>query len=560
MIAALRRIARMPLALTGAASLALATSLALAPARADPDGDHAAETQLRRLTEAQYRGAISDVFGPDIKVIGRFEPDLRVEGLLAAGTSAVAVTPGGFEQYETLARGVAEQVTDAAHRDRLVGCAPGPADPQGARCAESFVRRVGLRLYRRPVSTAEAARFVAATMAARRTLGGDFHTGLAAALAGVLSSPEFLFRIDLPAPSGSEVDAWSKATRLSFLLWDAIPDEALLAAAASGELDTPAGRERQVARMIASPRFTQGVRAFFSDFLRLDTIDTLSKDGLIYPAFTSSVAAETREQTLRTITYLLIDRKGDYRDLFTSRSLAMKRTLGPVYDIPVASADWYIHEFPEGDPRTGLLTHASLLALHSHPGRTSPTLRGVALTETLLCEKVPAPPANVNFAVVQDVNNPTLKTTRARLQAHLDDEECASCHKRTDPMGLGLEQFDGAGQFRTVEHGETIDVTGQFEKKPFNGAAQLGELFHDSPQVSACLARTAWRYAHGRNPAPADNANVSALTDRFAAQGYRIDALMRTIALDPTFYAMPGKTAPRPRRMAARTIAQGDAR
>lgn len=560
MIAVLRRIARMPLALTGAAGLALAASLVLAPARADPDGGHSAETQLRRLTEAQYRSAIADVFGPYIKVVGRFEPDLRVDGLLAAGTSAVAVSPGGFEQYETLARGVATQVTDELHRDRLVGCAPGPADPQGVRCAGDFIRRVGLRLYRRPVSAPEAARFTAAAMTAARTLGGDFHGGLAAALAGVLSSPEFLFRVDLPAPSGREIDAWSKATRLSFLLWDAIPDEALLAAAASGELDTPAGRERQVARMIASPRFKQGVRAFFADFLRLDTMDTLSKDGLIYPAFTGSVAAETREQTLRTITYLLIDRQGDYRDLFTSRSLAMNRALGPIYDIPVASRDWYIHEFPEGDPRTGLLTQASLLALHSHPGRTSPTLRGVALTETLLCEKVPSPPANVNFAVVQDVNNPTLKTTRARLQAHLDDEECASCHKRTDPMGLGLEQFDGAGQFRRIEHGEPIDVSGQFEKKTFDGAAQLGQLFHDSPQVSACLARTAWRYAHGRSPAAADEANVTALSDRFAAQGYRIAALMRTIALDPTFYAMPGGATHTPRTMAGRAGAKGEAR
>ncbi|QGP81118.1 DUF1588 domain-containing protein [Sphingobium sp. CAP-1] len=186
-----------------------------------------------------------------------------------------------------------------------------------------------------------------------------------------------------------------------------------------------------------------------------------------------------------------------------------------------------------------MLTHASLLAQHSHPGRTSPTLRGVALTTIFLCEKVPSPPANVNFAVVQNVDNPTLKTTRARLQAHLDDEECASCHKRTDPMGLGLEQFDGAGQFRTTEHAEKIDVTGRFEDRAFDGAAALGQLFHDSPRVSQCLVQSAWRYALGRNLLPSEGAHIQRLTNDFATDGYRFVSLIRAIALDPSLYSMP---------------------
>jgi hypothetical protein len=159
----------------------------------------------------------------------------------------------------------------------------------------------------------------------------------------------------------------------------------------------------------------------------------------------------------------------------------------------------------------------------------------------------------VNFAVVQDVNNPTLKTTRARLQAHLDDEECASCHKRTDPMGLGLEQFDGAGQFRTTEQDERIDVTGSFEKKSFDGAAGLGRLFHDSPRVSECLVQTAWRYAQGRNPTPADKPEIDALVRRFAVEGYRFPSLMRAIALEPSFQAMPGYS-PRPKPIVAGAV------
>jgi hypothetical protein len=538
----------LPLVLAGAGCVSVAVGIAAAAG----EGSEAPPSQVRRLTEAQYRRTIADVFGPDITVVGRFEPDLRVDGLLAVGASAISISPAGLEQYEDIARGVAGQVVDPAHRDRLVGCAPSAADAKGAACARDFFARVGRKLYRRPLAPAELKLFTDSALQASARLG-DFHGGLSASLAGMLTSPSFLFRVDAPGRDGRQVDGYSKAVRLSYLLWNTTPDDELLAAAGRGELDTGEGLRRQVDRLMASPRFSDGVRAFFSDFLHLDEVDNLSKDTLIFPAFTSSVAVEAREQTLRTITHVLVEQDGDYRDLFTTRRMAMTRSLGPLYDIPVLRDDWYIHEFPEGDPRTGLLTQATLLAMHSHPGRTSPTLRGKAVREILLCEKVPAPPANVNFAVVQDVNNATLKTTRARLQAHLDDEECASCHKATDPIGLGLEQFDGAGQFRTIENDEPIDVTGAFEKRPFNGAAELGQLFHDSPQVSACLVRSAWRYANARDPRAEDLPAIEGLTRSFAADGHRFTRLMRTIALDPDFYALARE--PRPAR---RTTAKLD--
>ena len=538
------------------ACLTLGLSVAFNGARADEAHSSTPASQLRRLTESQYRSVIADIFGPDIKVVGRFEPDLRIDGLQAVGTSAVSVTAAGLEQYEGLARNIAAQVTDEQHRAKLVGCEPSAVDKDGAACARRFIEHVGPQLYRRPLAAVEITALTKETVSAAGTLG-SFHAGLAATLSGMLTSPEFLFRVDRPAPSRRSVDAWSKASRLSFLLWNTTPDQALLNDAANGALDTQAGLAKAVDRMIASPRFEQGVRAFFTDYLRLDGMDELAKDTLIYPAFSRTVATALREQTLRTINRLLVEQKGDYRDLFTTRAIAMNRSLGPIYDIPVAKADWYIHEFPQGDPRAGLLTHASLLSQHSHPGRTSPTLRGVALREIFLCEKIPAPPANVNFAVVQNVDNPTLKTTRARLQAHLDDEECASCHRKTDPLGLGLEQFDGAGQFRKVEHDETIDVTGDFEKQAFDGAAALGRLFHDNPRVSSCLVQSAWRYAHGRNPADTDSADIARLDQNFSTGGYRFTALMRAIALDPAFFAMPRLVPDRRAAIVRRTKESG---
>ena len=524
-------------------------AMTIATAAPSPAAEVGATTgEVRRLTEAQYRATIADIFGQDIKVVGRFEPDLRVDGLLAVGTSAISVTPGGLDQYEQIARGIAQQVVSPAHRDKAIGCAPSADDRDGARCAAGYLARVGRLLYRRPLGAGEVSAVTTVALSGAKALG-DFHAGIAGALTGLLTSPDFLFRLDRPSNHGPSFDGYSKATRLSYLLWNTAPDEQLLAAAGKGELDTQAGLARQVDRMIAAPRLSAGVRAFFTDFLQLDDMDTLSKDPLLYPAFNAAVSAALREQTLRTIDDLLVSRKGDYRDLFTTRRIAMTRVLGPIYTVPVGYDGWGFHEFPAGDPRTGLLTQASLLALHAHPGRTSPTLRGKAIRETVLCDKIPSPPANVNFAVVQDVNNATLKTTRARLQAHLDDAECASCHKLTDPIGLGLEKFDGVGQFRAAERGDAIDASGMFDKIAFTDATSLGQIFHDSPKVSSCLVSTMWRYATGRAILPTDVPAVADLDKHFAMSGYRVIDLLRAIATEPAFYEVPF-SRPAPRRIA----------
>jgi hypothetical protein len=536
--------------LLAAATALAAASMAVAMTRDGHAVDMSAgapDGSVRRLTEAQYRRAIADVFGPDIRVVGRFEPDKRVDGLVAVGSSMVSVTASGFDQYEQIARGIAEQVVDKDHRSTLVGCEPVAGDADGRACVSRFFARVGPRLYRRAMAPAEVARFTAATLEAGRTLG-DFHAGVAAGLTAMLSSPEFLFRFERPAADG-RLDGYARASRISFLLWNAPPDAALMEAAAAGALDRPEGVAAQIDRLMASPRFEDGIRAFFTDFLLLDDLDTLSKDSLLFPQFNANVAGLLKEQTLRTVVDLLVTNKGDYRDLFTTRRIAMHRALGPIYTVPVAGGGWSMYEFPEGDPRTGLLTHAGLLALHSHPGRTSPTLRGKAIQEALLCTKVPSPPANVSFAVVQDVNNATLKTTRARLKAHLDDEECASCHRVTDPIGLALEQFDGVGQHRLTERGEPIDASGTFGGASFTDAVGLGKLFHDNAAMSACAVRTAWRYAAGRDPLPGDEPAIATLQRDFPKMGYRMTDLMRAIALSIT--VGPAAKEPGSRRQVA---------
>lgn len=490
---------------------------------------------VRRLSADQYRNIIHDVFGGSIELGGKLAPDLRLDGLSAVGASRVSITAQDMEQYDAMARSIAAQVVGEKNRKQMVGCAPAaPTAPDDA-CAGAFLSKAGLLLFRRPLSAEERAAHVAAARAATLATG-DFHRGLSLALAAMLSAPQFLFR-----ETGDT--SYAKASRLSFFLWDAGPDLVLLEAAGRGELDTAKGLARQVDRMMASPRLEAGVRAFFSDNFAFDGA-AVPKETSLFPKFSTRVAADAEEQTLKTVVDLLLAQKADYRDLFTTRKTFLTPDLAAIYRVPVASdvpngapETWTAFEFPADDPRMGILTHVAFTAFHSPPGRGSPTLRGKALREMVLCQRVPAPPADVKFNLVNDTSNPLYKTARKRLAAHRENPVCGGCHKIVDPLGLALENFDGAGEFRTLENGETIDTSGELDGVAFKDAAGLAKAVHDNPATPACVVNRLASYARGHIPAAADQDWIAELAKDFAARGYRFTDLMRAIAVSDKFTA-----------------------
>jgi Protein of unknown function (DUF1592)/Protein of unknown function (DUF1588)/Protein of unknown function (DUF1585)/Protein of unknown function (DUF1595)/Protein of unknown function (DUF1587) len=504
---------------------------------------------MRRLTEQQYRQSISDIFGTDIKVAGRFEPNLRKDGLIAVGASAAAISPAGFEQYERMADAIAAQVVDEQHRAKLVPCTPKAATEPDDACAAKFLAKYGRLLFRRPPRE-ETLRDRVADAAQAAHENQDFYGGLQYALAAMLYAPEFLFQVELPDadtdhPDLARLDSYSAASRLSFFLWNAPPDEELLAAAQGGLLNNKRTLQRQVDRMLASPRLEAGFRAFLVDFFDFDGFDELAKDPVIYPAFSPKTASDAREQTLLTAIDLLIRHDGDYRDIFTSRRTFLTRTLGLIYDVPVkAESGWEPHEFPPNDPRAGIQTEISFTALHSHPGRSSPTIRGKAFRELLLCQHVPAPPSNVDFSVVQDTSNPQFKTAKERLTAHRKNPTCAGCHKIMDPIGIALENFDGSGAYRNLENGAVIDATGDLDGQGFSDPAGLGQAIHDNPATTSCLVNSLYRYGAGRGWDPGERSWQSWLNQSFASDGYRISQLLRRIAMSDAFYAVPKPSKP----------------
>ena len=500
-------------------------------------------TLVRRLTESQYRATIADVFAPDVPIAGRFERGLREEGLIAVGTSHGGMSAFAVEQYDASARGIAADVTGEKRRAQFVPCQPKSEEAFDRSCAVQFVEKYGPRLFRRPLTAEERDRYVKVAEAGQQKLG-NFYRGLEYSLVGMLESPHFLLRMERAEPvAGSpgtlQLDRWSKATRLSYFLTNSSPDAELMRAAGQGELYTQAGLEKQVDRLIASPRMASAVRDFFWDMLQFDGFNDLFKDPAIYPAYTTAVAKDAQEQTLRTIVSHLVAEHGDYRDLFTTRTTWMTRSLGILYRVPVASRNgWERVEYADGGARAGILTDASLLALHSHPGRSSPTLRGRGLREVFLCEKVPDPPANVNFSIVQDAVNKPGSTARIRLAEHADNPVCAGCHKLTDPIGLTLENFDGSGGFRAKENGAELDLSGSLDGKDFTGPQGLAQAMHDNPSVPSCLVEKLYRSAVGRDVVTSEEPFLEYLYGRFEAARFRVPELMRAIALSKTFYAV----------------------
>jgi hypothetical protein len=507
---------------------------------------------FRRLSEGQYKRSIEDIFGAGIKVPGRFEPPLRDEGLLAIGNGKVTVTPSGIEQYELRAREISAQVMAENRRKDFLSCGPAAPNTFDRACATAFLTKYGRLLFRRPLMAQETTSAVALANAATLKTQ-NFYKGLEFGLARLLASPNFIFLVekgvaDPQRPGAQRLDDYALASRISFFLWDAPPDGALLDAAADGSLRTQEGLERQVDRLIASPRFAQGVRAFFADMFGYEQFDGLSKDQTIFPKFTSQMAKDAQEQALRTIVELLITNKGDYRDLFTTKKTFINRNLGALYKVPIENSGiegtaaldtWVPYSFEADDPRAGILTLAGFLMLDpTHEGRSSPTIRGKSVRELFLCQPVPMPPPNVDFSAVQNTADQVHKTARDRLSVHQQNPVCAGCHAITDPIGLSMENYDAIGNFRTQENGAPIDASGTFEGRPYKDLISLEQILHDSPTAPSCVVQRAYQYGVGRPLTPSEEKWVDYAAQRFAEDRYQFPALIRRIATSKAFQAV----------------------
>jgi hypothetical protein len=479
------------------------------------------EARMQRLTAAQYRNVVTDLFGAGL-TLPALEEEAAVGGFASLGASEVGTSRRGVALYGEAAQAVARQVmTDPARRKAAVPCAP--ADPKRAddACAGMVVDATGRRLFRRPLTPEERTRYVALAAEGARS-AGDFARGVELALEALLQSPIFLYRAELGEPvagsSTRRLTGAELASRLSFALHDTAPDDALLTAALKGELETPAGLRKQAERLLAAKRGAETLQAFFAEMFRLPDGATPEK-------------ASMRQETLLVLAELEAQ-KLPYTRLFSAPFTFVDDTLAKRYGLAVRPGSAFTKvTLPEG-PRQGLLGHAALLVEGTEESHPIP--RGKFIREALLCQEIPPPPPGTNTEL-PPVTKESPKTARERLAKHREDPSCAGCHALMDPVGLALESFDGLGRLRTTEHGLPIDPSGELDGKPFRDARELGVRLGERDDVRTCLVRSLRRFMTGQMEGAEQAGIVAALDAKFRAGGESVRDLQLTIVTDESF-------------------------
>lgn len=500
---------------------------------------------LRRLTKSQYQNVLSDILGPDLVLPSSLEPDGRSDGLFAVGASIHGLSPLGVDKYFSAAQSIAKQVTNnLAVRNQVIPCLPSEDVSEGD-CLLEVIHSIGRQLWRRDVREDEVSWLLSIAAEARAEYTEEF-IGIQYALLSMITSPQFIYIITPTEPTDdgtyTRYSNDAMASRLSFFLWNSAPDEALLDAAKAGLLTTQGGLETEVARMMTDPRAKRGVRAFFSDWLELDALESLQKDPASFDHFNASLGEDAREETLRLVEHIVFTLDTDIRTLFTTTTTFVSPLLAAIYQVAAPSLEGFgAVEFDPEQERAGILGHVSFLAVQAHPTRPSPTLRGVFVREKLLCQSMPPPPANVDTTVPEASKDaPTMKEI---LEIHMKEPACATCHALTDPIGLGFERFDGIGRYRLLENDVPIDPSGILDGVAFADARGIGRALAEHPYAVPCLVHTLWSYGNGRTPTKEEGDALDILEEEFQADGHRLLNLWVNMALSDLF-RHAGSTAP----------------
>ena len=495
-----------------------------------------AKPALRRLTHSQYNNTVRDLLGDQTRPADAFPPEDFVHGFKNQIASQ-DISPLLAEAYNTAAERLARSAfLGGLDTNRLIPCKL-PA----AGCAQKFVRSFGARAFRRPVTDPEVRRYTA-VLAKELKRTGDFLSSAQLVIEAMLQSPKFLFRVE----GGS--NPYDVASRLSYFVWDTMPDENLFRAAASGELASRAGVDKAIQRMITDARARHALDEFASQWLRFDLAQSAVRDRSLYPQFSPELAVAMTEETRRLIADLVWNDR-NFMELFTAGYAYVNSDLALLYGVPAPANEFDRVPLPEAGERAGVLGQGMFLTQTSKPGETSPTVRGYFVREHFFCHQVPDPPPGTNS------NLPPLRvdrpqTSRERLNEHMVNRTCAGCHSLMDPIGFGLEKFDAIGKRREKEvlkffpdrraRDRTptvveldLDTSGKVVGLPnsdFRTARELGVILANSPECQACIVKQLFRYAYGRRETDADRPLIAKATEVFRGSQFRLKDLIMFLA------------------------------
>lgn len=487
------------------------------------------ESPMRRLTRTEYNHTVRDLLGDDTEPASSIvveEESLGFDNQAATLT----VSPLLAEQYMDVAEGVSERAT--TDLPGLLGCDAGESS-----CTSAFIRDFGKRAYRRPLDDDEIDAFEDLFERGNADFGSP--VGIQLVIQAALQSPHFLYRVEFGTaePIDGQVvklSHWEMASRLSYLLWNSMPDEALFAAADNDQLGTPAEIAAQAARLLDDPRARAAVANFHRQWLGLDSLANISKNASIYPNYNDGLNALWRQETEAFVERVVFEEQGDLETLLRANFSMMNADLAAFYGVSGPTGDEFVKVPLDDTKRAGLLTHAGLLAAHAKTNQSSPVLRGRFVREQLLCQMIPPPPDDVDAAAPEVGPD---ATTAEKFAQHSSDPACKGCHVLMDPIGLGFEHYDGIGQWRDTDQDFPVDASGELVSTDdvdgtFYGAAELSERLASSEQVRRCVVTQWFRFGYGRGEKPADQCSLDQLNEAFEASGRNIKDLL--IALTQT--------------------------
>lgn len=487
------------------------------------------------ITDPRAPSTVPDGFGGRNAAI-----TLACDATSTAGAELLADSrPAGFP-FDTDADSA---LVTAAHVDAYLATAEQIADDAAARkatlhpcewqsqttsCARAFVERFGRRLFRRPLTADEAARY-----------GELATTDLATAVQALLVSPGFLYRSELGTKSGDRyrLTGYEIASALAFGLVGSTPDDALLDAAAAGELDDAAGIERWARKLLADPRAKQQMGELVLQWVGGQNVTAIDKRADLFPGFDDATRAALANETRRFAAHAVFEGSGTLRELLTANYTVLDATAARFYGVQAGPSG--VTEYGDGH-RAGLLGHASVLATTAHSDQTSPIRRGLLIRRNLLCEELPPPPPFAGGVPDVDAN----ATTRERFAQHTSNPVCAGCHAYIDSVGFGLEGFDAVGRWRDRENGSPIDASGNVTdierlgthtSSPFATLPDLASAIADSRAATSCFTRQYLRFTRGQRETLAQRCERLSLETAFVAANGDIRELAVQAVLSPSF-------------------------
>ncbi|HWA71267.1 MAG TPA: DUF1592 domain-containing protein [Polyangiaceae bacterium] len=472
---------------------------------------------LHRLNSTEYNATVEDVLGTALQPANASWRGGELDGFDNMA-SVLGIDEAQYQRYFEAAAALATEVMASSElRARFVSC-----NLSDSACANSCVQKAGLRLFRRPLEPDEL-RTYRGVFDSARAMGDDESAAFTLTLRALLSSAEFLYRIELdPMPESTEphrLSSFELASRLSYFLWSSAPDQALLDAASSGSLDQPEALAANLDRLLDDPKSERFVANFAGQWLGARGVWSHPVSPKFYQWSPRVARAASQEMLLYFADFLRSERS--WFEFPTADINYIDGELAILYGIPTDLTGSGTFERVEygGDERAGFFGLAGFLALSSLDRRTSPSRRGRWIASNLLCTAPPPPPAMVPELEGDSAGAGGASETpdvRQRLEQHRRDPACAGCHALFDPYGLALEQYDAIGLYRTsYEEGAPVDATASLlpsqehpEGQVLSGREGLARAVASDPNFGACLAKKLLTYGLGRTVTAGDEVHL----------------------------------------------------